>query len=158
MRKQQGILGLADKRALLIAELVCIQQRNYSKQMDGESKLLDDLSSTETMMTLPSFHNTGDYITDRPCLTAPHWRLWEWLTVTAYRLPPHSTFWCYRNQWGISGPGRPTEAQQENARSTKDRTRLWKLKRQQRSFHFPIHPLASVLLVPMNWEIKDGKC
>lgn len=34
--------------------------------MDGESNLLDDLSSTETMMTLPSFHNTGDYIRDRP--------------------------------------------------------------------------------------------
>lgn len=51
------------------AELVGIEQRNYSKQMDGESNLLGDLSSTQTMMTLPSFHNTGDYITDRPCLT-----------------------------------------------------------------------------------------
>lgn len=38
--------------------------------MDGESKLLDDLSSAETMMmTPPSFHSTGDYITDEPCLT-----------------------------------------------------------------------------------------
>lgn len=37
--------------------------------MDGESKLLDDLSSAETMMTPPSFHNTRDYVTDEPSLT-----------------------------------------------------------------------------------------
>lgn len=29
--------------------------------------LLDDLSSTK--MTLPSFYNTGDYITHKPCWT-----------------------------------------------------------------------------------------
>lgn len=29
------------------------------------------LSGTETMMTLLSFHNTRDYITDRPRLTRP---------------------------------------------------------------------------------------
>lgn len=97
-----------------------------------------------------------------PVWPSTHWRLWEWLTVTAWRLSPHSTFWCYRNQWGIGGPGRPTEVRSGKRmlpRTKQDsEIRLWKLKGQQRSLHFPIHPSASVLLVPMNWEIKDGKC
>lgn len=118
------------------------------EEMDGESNLVDDLSSTKTMMTLPSFHNTRDYITDGP-------RLWEWLTVTAWRLSPHSTFWCYRNQRGISGPGRPARVRSGKVtwlRAQQDSLRLWKLKWQQRSLHFPIHPSASVLPVPMNGE------
>lgn len=96
-----------------------------------------------------------------PVWPSTHWRLWEWLTVTAWRLLPHSTFWCYRNQRGIGGPGRPTEARSGKRtllRAEQDSIRLWKLKWQQRSLHFPIHPSASVLPVPMNGEIKDGKC
>lgn len=46
-----------------------MEQRYYSKQMDGDSNLVDDLSTTQTMMTRPSSHNGWDYVTDRPCLT-----------------------------------------------------------------------------------------
>lgn len=110
-------------------------------------------------MTPPSFHNTGDYVTDRRRLTEHTLASLGVADSYCLKVVPTALSGVTDTREGsvvLEGP--PGSGKHTLPMSEQDSPRLRKSKWQQRSLHFPICSSARGLLVLMNWERKDGKC
>lgn len=126
--------------------------------MDGDSNLVDDLS-TQTVMTRPSFHNSGDYVTDGPCLT----QRTQVADCGCLRCrPPHHAALSAvpeTSEGSAAGGGVLTV---RKIHVTEDRTRLTQAMEIEIAASLQVftfsNPIPCVLLVPVGREVKDGKC
>lgn len=127
--------------------------------MGGDSNLVDDLSSTQTLMTRPSFHNSGDYVPDGPCLTQrTQVADSDCLECRPHR-PPHAALSAVTETSEGSVVGRGQVRTVRKMHVTEDRTRLTQaleIKIAAEVFSFS-NPIPCVLLVPTDREAKRWK-